>query len=67
MILIKKYANRKLYNTDSSKYINLQEFNELCMSTDKQVKVVCNKTRKDLTKLTHLQYLVYEEQRKLNE
>ena len=48
VIIIKKYANRRLYNTQSSKYITLDFLAEL---TRKEIdfKVVDAKTNEDIT------------------
>jgi polyhydroxyalkanoate synthesis repressor PhaR len=56
-IIIKKYENRRLYNTSKSRYINLDELAELVRAgTD--IQVVDAKTGEDLTRLTLMQVIV---------
>ena len=50
-ILIKRYANRKLYNTRDSKYITLDRIAELVRNGE-DVQVVDNRSKADLTKVT---------------
>ncbi len=56
-ILIKRYANRKLYNTASSRYITLKGIAEL-LEGGKEVRVVDNETGEDITKVALSQILV---------
>lgn len=62
--VIKRYANRKLYDTRDSKYVTLDRIAELVRSGE-EVKVVDNRTKRDLTKVT-LAQIIYEEQRSGN-
>ena len=55
--LIKRYANRKLYNTATSKYITLKGIAEL-VDAGEQVRVVDNETGEDITKVALGQILV---------
>jgi polyhydroxyalkanoate synthesis repressor PhaR len=50
MLIIRRYANRKLYLTDTSKYINLSDILKLTESGT-LFQVIDMKTRKDLTEL----------------
>ncbi len=56
-ILIKRYANRKLYNTQTSRYITLKGIAELLEAGD-EVRVIDNETGEDITSITLSQILV---------
>jgi polyhydroxyalkanoate synthesis repressor PhaR len=56
-VLIKRYANRKLYNTQTSRYITLKGIAEL-LENDQEVKVIDNETGEDITSVTLSQILV---------
>ena len=56
-VLIKRYANRKLYNTDTSRYITLKGIAEL-LERDQEVRVIDNETGEDITSITLSQILV---------
>jgi polyhydroxyalkanoate synthesis repressor PhaR len=57
VVVIKKYGNRRLYDTSGSRYINLEDIATLIRNgTD--VKVVNAKTDEDLTRLTLTQIIV---------
>ncbi len=60
--LVKRYANRKLYDTASSRYITLQEIAEL-VKNGEDIQILDNRTKEDLTDLT-LAQIIYEEQKK---
>ena len=62
--VIKRYANRKLYDTRDSKYVTLDRIAELVRNGE-EVKVLDNKSKKDLTKVT-LAQIIYEEQKSGN-
>gem|GEM_PF-5727848 len=49
MIVIKKYPNRRLYDTSKSQYVNLETIKELVMQHDDFI-VIDSKTENDLTK-----------------
>lgn len=53
MIIIKKYKNRKLYDTTKSSYITLKELSSY-IKKDLDIKVIDDKTNEDLTKNTKL-------------
>jgi polyhydroxyalkanoate synthesis repressor PhaR len=56
-VLIKRYANRKLYNTNTSRYITLKGIAELIEDGD-EVRVIDNETGEDITSVTLSQILV---------
>lgn len=56
-VLIKRYANRKLYNTETSRYITLKGIAEL-LEQDQEVRVIDNETGEDITSVTLSQILV---------
>ncbi len=59
-VLIKRYANRKLYNTQTSRYITLKGIAEL-LEVDQDVKVIDNETGEDITSVALSQILVNSE------
>ncbi len=63
-ILIKKYANRRLYDTEKSTYITLEQLAEI-IRNGKQVEVVDAKTGEDVTAFI-LTQIMLEEARKKN-
>jgi polyhydroxyalkanoate synthesis repressor PhaR len=56
-VLIKRYANRKLYNTETSRYITLKGISDL-LENDQEVKVIDNESGEDITSVTLSQILV---------
>ena len=60
--LIKRYPNRKLYDTGESRYITLDEIANL-VANGIDIKIVDNQTKDDLTDITLAQILV-EQSRK---
>src|SRR3954453_13893170 len=60
--VIKRYANRKLYDTERSCYVTLEEISQMIKDGD-DVKVVDNKTKDDLTAVTLAQIIVEEEKK----
>jgi polyhydroxyalkanoate synthesis repressor PhaR len=56
-VLIKRYANRKLYNTETSRYITLKGIAEL-LENGKDVQVTDNESGEDITSVTLSQILV---------
>jgi polyhydroxyalkanoate synthesis repressor PhaR len=58
--VIKKYPNRRLYDTQISSYITLNDIKELVMSYV-EFKVVDAKTKEDLTRCTLMQIIAEEE------
>lgn len=61
--LIKRYGNRKLYDTSESRYITLDEIARLVRSGN-DVKVVDNENGDDLTAITFAQIILEEEKRR---
>lgn len=61
-ILIKRYASRRLYNTNTSDYVTLDEVAELIRSGN-EVKIVDRKTGDDLTRQYLLQIITEQETR----
>lgn len=60
--LIKRYQNRKLYDTTQSKYVTLEELSEL-IKAGMDIKVTDNKTNEDLTTIT-LTQIIFEQEKK---
>lgn len=60
--LIKKYANRKLYDTSTSRYITLEEISQLVREGD-DIEVVERDSGRDLTPLILSQIVMGEEKR----
>ena len=58
--LIKKYPNRRLYDTRTSSYITLQEVKAMLIDAQ-TIKVVDAKTDEDLTRSIFLQIILEEE------
>jgi polyhydroxyalkanoate synthesis repressor PhaR len=62
MPVIKRYPNRKLYDTEAKQYITLDEIAEI-IRTGGEVHVVDNATGEDLTALT-LSQIIFEQEKK---
>ncbi len=56
-VLIKRYANRKLYNTESSRYITLKGISEL-IREGKDIRVIDNESGDEITSIVLSQILV---------
>jgi polyhydroxyalkanoate synthesis repressor PhaR len=56
-LIVKKYANRRLYDTDESKYVTLEELTEK-IRRGAEVQILDAKTNEDLTRATLLQVIV---------
>lgn len=63
--VIKRYSNRKLYDTARSRYVTLDEISEM-VKDGEDVQILDNKTGVDLTSVT-LTQIIYEDQKKLNQ
>ncbi len=63
MRTIKRYSNRKLYDTEDKRYITLEQIGEL-VRDGHDIKVVENQTGEDLTNVTLSQILLEQEKRK---
>ena len=60
--IIKRYTNRKLYDTVESRYVTLDEIAEM-IKQGAEVKIVDNRTKDDLTSVT-LAQIIFEEEKK---
>jgi polyhydroxyalkanoate synthesis repressor PhaR len=61
--IIKRYSNRKLYDTEDKRYITLEQIQQL-VKDGQDIKVVENQTGEDLTTVTLSQILLEQEKRK---
>jgi len=62
MLVIKRYPNRKLYNTEDKQYITLDEIAELIRKGN-EIQVTDNATGEDLTAVT-LSQIIFEQQKR---
>jgi len=60
--IIKRYQNRKLYDTDASCYVTLDEIAEMIQQGE-EVTVVDNRNQKDITAAT-LTQIIFEKQKR---
>jgi polyhydroxyalkanoate synthesis repressor PhaR len=60
--VIKRYANRKLYDTQRSRYVTLDQIAEMIRGGE-DVKIVDNNSKEDLTTIT-LAQIIFEEEKK---
>jgi polyhydroxyalkanoate synthesis repressor PhaR len=60
--VIKRYANRKLYDTLESRYVTLDQIAEM-IRRGEEVKVIDNNSKDDLTSVT-LAQIIFEEEKK---
>ena len=60
MIIIKKYPNRRLYDTSQSQYVNLEFIKSLVMS-HQEFSIIDSKTESDITKSILLQIITEQE------
>ena len=60
--VIKRYTNRKLYDTVESRYVTLDEIAQM-IKAGAEVKIVDNRTKEDLTSVT-LAQIIFEEEKK---
>src|SRR5687768_11020213 len=60
--VIKRYANRKLYDTLRSKYVTLDQIADMIRSGE-DVRIVDNNSKEDLTSIT-LAQIIFEEEKK---
>lgn len=61
-IVIKRYQNRKLYDTANSMYVTLDDI-ALMLRKGDEVRVIDNRTKEDLTTVT-LTQIIFEEEKK---
>jgi polyhydroxyalkanoate synthesis repressor PhaR len=60
--VIKRYTNRKLYDTVESRYVTLEEIAEM-VKAGAEVRIVDNRSKEDLTSVT-LAQIIFEEEKK---
>ena len=60
--IIKRYSNRKLYDTEHSRYVTLDELGTMIRSGD-DIQVIDNNSKDDLTALT-LTQIIFEQEKK---
>src|SRR6184192_3147467 len=63
MRLVKRYGNRKLYDTSESRYVTLEEIGRW-VKAGEEVKILENDSGDDLTAVTFAQIILEEERRK---
>jgi len=63
--VIKRYSNRKLYDTVESRYVTLDEIAGM-IKRGLEVKVIDNRSKEDLTSVT-LAQIIFEEEKKKNQ
>ena len=59
---IKRYQNRKLYDTYQSCYVTLEEISQIIREGN-EIQVIDNKTKNDITYMTQIQ-LLFDQERK---
>jgi len=62
--IIKRYQNRKLYDTFQSCYVTLEEIAQIVREGN-EIQVIDNKTKNDITYMTQLQLLADQERKSL--
>lgn len=60
--VVKRYANRKLYDTQRSRYVTLEQIAEMIRAGE-DVRIVDNNSKDDLTAIT-LTQIIFEEEKK---
>lgn len=63
--LVKRYSNRKLYDTSDSRYVTLDEIAR-CIRAGEEVQIVDNESGDDLTAVTFAQIILESERKKSN-
>ena len=64
-VLIKRYGNRRLYNTETSRYVNYEEVVKL-IRDGHDIQVIDSKTKADVTKAVLMQVILEEEKHHRN-
>lgn len=64
-VLIKRYGNRRLYNTETKSYVNYQELVKLIRDGN-DIQVIDSKTKSDVTKSVLMQVIIEEEKNEKN-
>ena len=62
MPIIKRYPNRKLYDTEAKRYVTLETITQM-IHEGQEVQVVDHETGEDLTNLT-LSQIIFEQEKK---
>ncbi|MBX7174143.1 MAG: hypothetical protein K1X72_24435 [Pyrinomonadaceae bacterium] len=62
-LIIKRYGNRRLYNTETQTYVNYQDLIKL-VQDGQDIKVVDSTTKEDVTKAVLIQLILEEEKDK---
>lgn len=60
--IIKRYQNRKLYDTSQSRYVTLNDIADM-IKNGEDVKIIDNQSKEDLTSLT-LTQIIFEQEKK---
>ncbi|MGF1508795.1 MAG: polyhydroxyalkanoate synthesis regulator DNA-binding domain-containing protein [Myxococcota bacterium] len=60
--IVKRYSNRKLYDTDRSRYVTLDEIAKM-IKVGEEVTIIDNESKEDLTSVT-LTQIIYEEEKR---
>ena len=63
--IIKRYQNRKLYDTFQSCYVTLEEIAQI-IREGHEIQVIDNKTKSDITYMTQIQLLFDQERKSVN-
>ncbi len=64
-IIIKRYGNRRLYNTETSSYVNYGEITKLIRDGN-DIQVIDSRTKQDVTKSVLMQVILEEEKNQKN-
>lgn len=64
-VIIKRYGNRRLYNTETSSYVNYQDLMKL-IRDGHDIQVIDSRTKADVTKSVLLQVILEEEKNQKN-
>ena len=59
-VIIKRYGNRRLYNTETSTYVNYQDLSEIIRKGE-DIQVIDSKSGEDVTKSILIQVILEEE------
>jgi polyhydroxyalkanoate synthesis repressor PhaR len=64
-IILKRYGNRRLYNTETSSYVNYQDVIKLIRDGN-DIQVIDSRTKQDVTKAVLMQAILEEEKNQRN-
>lgn len=66
-VVIKRYQNRKLYNTRDSVYTTLEELNDIIVNEENtELVFIDNKTKNEITEFLLFHILMNNERKRLN-